>query len=233
MMKPVLCVCIAALCASLGALPTRAAGDQPLGVIDVAQDSRVDGLTAAAGADFYAGEEFVTNQDGAVKLRIRDCRIDLGASTNARFLPDSHPDRLQVIQGSARYSCRAGAMLLLETPAGIVHGADGKDTSAMVVINDAHNLVISAYGDGLVLDNDGDIHLIAAGESYRVTVSDESADASAPESPEDENQRKRRRRKLAMWLIGGGAVGFGAAELYEQWSESPYKPKPSAQVVLP
>ena len=232
-MRQISWLCIAVLCGSLGALSTRAAGDQPLGVIDVAQDSRVDGLDATAGADFYAGEEFVTNQDGTMKLRIRDCRIDLGVSTDARFLPDSHPDHLQVLQGTARYSCRAGAMLLIETPAGIVHGADGKDASGMVVINDAHNLVISAYGDGLVLDNDGEIHLIAAGESYRVTVSDESADASLPESPEDQNQRKHKRRKLAMWLIGGGAVAFGAAELYEQWSESPYKPKPSAQAVLP
>lgn len=212
---------VALLCSGLvlAAGPARAAGDQPIGVVELSHNAHIDGLDAAVGSDFYGGEEFVTFEQGAMQLRVRQCRIDLGASTDARFLPDSHPDRLLVIQGSARYSCPAGAWLWIDTPAGIVHGAQGEAASGMINVTDAHNLVISAYGQGLILDNDGDLHTIAAGESYRVVVTEEAADVISPQ-----DQKKHRRRKVAMWLVDGSAGTFAAVELWRYVCESPWKP---------
>jgi hypothetical protein len=219
-------VCIAGLLCAAAPL-AKAAGEQALGVIEVSQNAHVDGVDAAAGSNFYAGEEFVTFEAGEVRLRVHHCRIDLGATTDARFLPDETPDHLQVIQGSARYSCPAGAILWIETPAGILHGSDGMPASGMIVITDAHNLTISAYDQGLILDNDGELHLIGAGESYRVAVEEESADADAGQPPQV--QKKRRRRKLALWLIGGGVAAFAVSEIWQVESESPYKPEPSTK----
>jgi hypothetical protein len=195
----------------------------------VSQNGHLDGLDAAAGADFYGGEEFVTYEAGAMQLRVHQCRIDLGATTDARFLPDAHPDHLLVVQGSARYSCPAGAMLWIDTPAGIIHGSDGMPASGMVVISDPHDLTISAYGQGLVLDNEGELHLIGPGQMYRVAVEEEAEAAGASLPPQA--QKKHRRRKLAMWLIGGSIATFAAGEIWEQDSESPYKPVRSAILI--
>jgi hypothetical protein len=215
--------CVAALLSAAPcSLTARAAGDQPLGVIEASQDGHLGGNQAQPGSDFYAGEEFVTYESGAMQLRVHHCRIDLGASTQAQFIPDESPDRLQVVQGSARYSCPKGAALWIETPAGILRGVPGLESSGMVTINDAHNLVVSAYGQTVVLDNDGDLHIINPGQTYRVAVSMEEASADASVPPQV--QKKRRRRRLAMWLIGGSMTAFAGGEIWEQDSESTYKP---------
>jgi hypothetical protein len=218
-------ICLAGLLsAGPSVFAAKAAVKQPLGVIEVSQNGHVNGTEAAPGSDFYGGEEFVTYESGSMQLRVRDCRIDLGATTDARFLPDAHPDHLLVIQGSARYSCPAGAVLWVDTPAGIVHGSEGMPASGMIVVNDAHDLVISAYGEGLILDNDGELHLIGGGQSYRVAVSDEYANAGTSGDGSPQAQKKHRRHKLALWLIGGGVAAFAAGEIWEEESESRTNP---------
>ena len=216
-------LCLVAILACVPAsLRARAAGDQPVGVIEVSQNANLDGLRAVEGSDFYAGEEFVTYQAGEVQLRVHHCRIALGAMTNARFMPDATPDRLLLIQGTARYSCPKGAGLLIDTPAGTVRGADGMPASGLIDVTDAHNLVISAFDQGLVLDNDGELHLIAPGQSYRINVQEADSDGGGQTVPATKNHR--RRRKLAMILIFGGptfVAGYGAWHLL---TESPSKP---------
>jgi hypothetical protein len=210
----------ALVCAGPAVSSAGAAGSQPIGVIVNSQNGRLDGSSAVQGTNFFGGEEFVTYESGAMQLRVRECRIDLGATTDARFLPDSHPEHLLVIQGSARYSCPASAMLWLETPAGVLHGADGMPSSGMIIVNDAHSMTVSAYGEPLVLDNDGELHMINAGQSYRIAISEEDTDGGAP----PKTAVNRRRRRLAMWLISGAAAAFITAALWDNMSESPYKP---------
>ncbi len=217
-------VCLAGMIsASWGARLARAAGDQAIGVVVSSQNGNLDGTVAVAGSDFYGGEEFVTYAQGAMQLRVHHCRIDLGENTDARFLPGETPDHLLVIQGSARYSCPKGALLLIDTPVGTVHGIEGQPASGMIVITDAHDLVISAYDQGLVLDNEGELHGIDAGQTYRVAV-EEEADADPASAYPPQVQRKRRRRKIAMWLIGGGVMAFAVTDVIEQMDESPYTP---------
>jgi hypothetical protein len=220
-------ICLAGLLCAASSVTYGADPGDALGVIDVAQNAHVDGLNAVVGTNFYAGEEFVTWEAGTVQMRIHKCRVELGAATDATFLPDTLMDHLMVRQGSAHFSCPKGGLFLLETPAGIVRGAEGQAASGMVVINDAHNLVISASGDDLILDNDGELHLIKAGESYRVTVAEEDADASAAPAPGQgpQGQHRHRRRKLAFYLIMH--AGVPAAVAYVGWhylTESPSKP---------
>lgn len=202
------------------AISVSAAGKSPIGVVEVSQNANLDGQNAVVGSDFYGGEEFVTYQEGQVRLRVHHCRIDLGEMTNARFLPDASPDRLLVIQGSARYSCPIGAALLIETPAGVLHGADGKAASGMVEVTDAHDLMISAYDAPLVLDNDGELHYIQAGQTYRVAVTDEADNGVA--SPQAVSHH---RRKLLLWRVMGiGSVAVADYFLWNCLTESPWKP---------
>lgn len=218
------CLCLLAVL-SIGptALTANAAGDQPIGVIEVSQNANLDGLRAVEGSDFYGGEEFVTYQAGDVQLRVHHCRIELGALTNARFLPGSTPDHLLLIQGTARYSCPKGAAILVDTPAGTVCGADGMPASGMIDVTDAHNLVISSFDQGLVLDNDGELHLIAAGQSYRINVQEADSDAGGGQTiPAAKNHR--RRKKLAMLLIIGGPTFLAVYGGWHLLAESPSRP---------
>lgn len=196
---------------SLLAPAASAAGNSPIGVVEVSQNATLDGQSAGVGSDFYAGEEFVTYQQGQMRLRVRLCRIDLGEMTNARFLPDATPDRLVVTQGRARYSCPVGVALLLDTPAGVLHGVNGKAASASVGVADAHDLVISAYDQPLVLDNDGELHSIDAGQTYRVAVTQQADYGGSPQAA-----HHRRRRRLVMWRLMG--VGSVAVADYLWWN---------------
>lgn len=206
----------------LAAPSAHAAGNGPIGVVEVSQNANLDGQNAVAGSDFYGGEEFVTYQQGQVRLRVHLCRVDLGEMTNARFMPDAAPDRLLVIQGTARYACPAGGAILIETPAGMLHGVDGKAASGMVAVTDAHNLVISAYDQPLVLDNDGELHYIEAGQTYRVAVTD-VADYGAGSQ---QAVNHRRRKRIVMWLVLGGGVVTADYFLWNQLTESPSSPTP-------
>ncbi len=204
-------------------LAANAAGTQPLGVIELSQNANLDGLAAIQGSDFYAGEEFVTSQAGEVQLRIHHCRIDLGAMTSARFMPDETPDRLLLIQGTARYSCPKGAALLIDTPAGTVRGLNGMAASGMIDVSDAHNLAVSAFDQGLILDNDGELHMIGAGQSYRINVQDAADSGGGQTIPATNNHR--RRKKLAMILIIGGGAFYAAYQGWCELTESPSKPE--------
>lgn len=202
----------------LATLAASAAGDGPIGVVEVSQNASLDGQGATVGSDFYGGEEFVTYQQGQMRLRVHNCRIELGEVTDARFLPDAKPDRLLVIQGSARYSCPIGAALVLETPAGVLRGVDSKAASASVRVTDAHDLLISAYDQPLVLDNEGELHYIEAGQTYRIAVT-----GGAGYGDGAQQAVHHHRRKLVMWrVMGVGSVAV--ADCLWWFAESPSKP---------
>ena len=220
------CGLVALVCCGPAAFLAHSAGNSPLGVVETSQNGNLDGLSAVAGSDFYGGEEFVTYQAGQMQLRVHQCRIDLGALTNARFMPDATPDHLLLIQGSARFSCPKGAALLIDTPAGIVHGNAGEAASGMIVVTDPRDLIISAYDEGLILDNDGELHIISPGQSYRIAVKEESASAEGGGGePIPAANGHRRRKKIVMTLIIGGATFYATSEIWCELRESPSKPE--------
>lgn len=206
--------------AGVVALSAGAAGNSPIGVVEASQNANLDGQNAAAGSDFYGGEEFVTYQEGQARLRVNHCRIDLGEMTNARFLPDSTPDRLLVMQGTARYSCPKGAALLIDTPAGVLHGIDGQAASGMVQVTDAHDLVISAYDQRLVLDNDGELHSIEAGQTYRIAVLEQVGYGASRQQT-----AVHHRKRIVLWLVfASGTAVAGDYLLWNCLTESPSRP---------
>jgi hypothetical protein len=211
---------------ALSAAPASSGQSAAIGVVVSSENARADGVDATIGSNLYAAEEFATYEHGRLELRVKDCRIYMGANTEAHFQSDSVRDHLVILQGAARYRCPAGAVLWIETPAGIVHGAEGLAASGLIVVNDAHNLVITADAQDLVLDTDGELHLVKAGQSYRVAVSDDDDqpdDANSGNANIKQPGNPRRHRKIAMWLIGGGVHAVLAYEIGNQKSESPYK----------
>ena len=87
-------------------------------------------------------------------------------------------------------------------------------------------MIISAYRGTLVLDNDGDLHEISAGKSYRVTMDlDPAAEPQGPAGAGGNNRvvAPRRRHLLFDLIVLGAAAGAGVA-LWYHLSESPSNP---------
>ena len=199
----------------------QAAGmERSLGVVDIAEQARVDGNDISKGADFFAGQDLATGEGGVLQVRVQSGRIQMGAFSDATVLPDTSPSRLQIIRGSVRFSEPANGGFVIGTPAGILRGAEGHGAAGMVVIHDANNMEISAYGEDLILDNDGELHLIPAGRSYRVEVREAPANSSSPVAGYHPP-----RRKLALYMIGGAVAVFAEYEIWNHGSERPYKRK--------
>jgi len=95
-----------------------------------------------------------------------------------------------------------------------------------VTILSGQEVVISAYRGALVLDNDGELHTIPAGKSYRVTMDWEQSDQQAPAASTGGDNpiiqpRKRRRRKLAFYLIFTAALAGASYVIWDHLYQSP------------
>lgn len=199
------------------AIAAAGGAGEPLGVVLIAEHARMGGVDATSGTNLYSGEELVTGVGGDLQVRVGGARVELGALSAARFLTEDQPVHLELDRGSLQFSSPATQTMAIETPAGTIRGAEGQAVSGMIVLQDTHVLLISAYSQDLVLDNFGELHLIRAGRSYRIAIQD--PDEGAPPI-----QARKRRRKLAFYLIGGAGAAFAAADVWVQGSESPYKP---------
>jgi hypothetical protein len=121
------------------------------------------------------------------------------------------------------FSSNGADQLELEVPEGVIRAANGQPAYGQVTIVGPSEIVVSAFHGSLVLDNDGELHTIPEGKSYRVTMDLDldPAAAAAPATPayrDDGNTTpaKRKRRKLAFFLLFGV---IGALASYGIWTE--------------
>jgi hypothetical protein len=96
-----------------------------------------------------------------------------------------------------------------------------------VTIINPLEVVISAYRGTLVLDNDGELHTIAEGKSYRVTMDLQPA-AAEPQGPAGAPANTKvtypRHRHLVFDLIMLGAAAGAGYALWYHLTESPSHP---------
>jgi hypothetical protein len=215
--------CVAAvLCAGLCNLPAMATADKALGRVAEAEHAHLDGLSAVTGATIYAGDAIDTENPGVLRLRLANGQLYFSGSSAATLSEHSGVASAKLVRGTASFSIADSTRFELETPAGILRGSGQNPTRAQVAINNPHELVVWAVRGDLVLDNDGELHTIAEGKTFRVVIEDDSAPSANNDTPE---QRRRKRRKLAFFLIFGGALVGVAAGIWSGASESPYRPQ--------
>jgi hypothetical protein len=134
-----------------------------------------------------------------------------------------------VARGTVGFSSNGTDQVGLEIPEGIVSAANGQPAYGQVTLMGPREVVISAYRGTLVLDNDGEMHTIPAGKSYRVSMDLEPA-ATKPEQEaagvggKDHDIVAPRHRHLVFDLIVVGAVAAVAAVTYWEVTQSPSKP---------
>jgi hypothetical protein len=227
---------VALLTVGLLDLPAMAANEKPLGMVVQAQEARLDSQTAVTGTNVFPGDAFETNLGGVLRLKLGSSQLYLLSSSAATLAQDSNLVHATVTHGTVGFSSSAPDLLELEIPEGILRSADGQPAHGQVTIVGPQEVIISAYQGALILDNDGELHTIPAGKSYRVTM-----DLVAPDQPQQESgypketdvHRAKRRRHLVLALIIVGGVALASGAIWAELSESCFRPCKCAGGPLP
>jgi hypothetical protein len=217
---------VAALVAGLCELPVAAGtSEKPLGVVLVAEHAHQTGEKAVAGTTVFAGDAFDTEDAGTIGLRVGTSQLFLLAGSAAAIGENSKIARIQLTRGTMVFSSSASGEFELETPAGVLREMPGEVASGRVALTGPNEMIVSSYRGGVVLDNDGELHTILAGKSYRVVFEDSEVTAAAEPDDPSTPYKGRRRRKLAFYIVTTAAVAGISAAIWNKLSESPYKPK--------
>jgi hypothetical protein len=223
--------CLATLLAGFLSLPGFAANEKSLGLVIQAQDAQIADTKVTIGTTVYAGDKVETEAGGALRLRMGATQLYLLSSSSATLAQRSDAVFAVVARGTVGFSSNGTDQFELEVPEGIIRAANGQPAYGQVTIVGPQEIVVSAYRGSLVLDNDGEIHTIPEGKSFRVVMDLEPATATAgPEmAPSQDNGNttpaKRRRRRLAFYLLFGAAAALGSYGIWDILSESSSKPK--------
>ncbi|HYL69595.1 MAG TPA: hypothetical protein VEX69_10555 [Candidatus Limnocylindria bacterium] len=218
------CTLVTLLVAGLCNIPSLASSEKPLGFVAQAERARLDSANASTGASVFAGDTFDTDIGGTLRLRLETSQFYLLASSAATLAQNANGAMLTLTRGTAGFSTAASGQLQLDTPAGIVRGAEGKPAYGQVTIKSPNELVVSAFRGELILDNEGEFHSIPEGKSYRVTIEPDAESSQDDNKDFQQAQNHHRKRRIIFALILTGAVAFSSYQIWQELSESPSKP---------
>ena len=211
-------------------LPSFAATNKPLGFVVQAQSALLANAIVSVGTTVYPGDMVTTDEGGTLRLKFGTTQLYLLSSSAATFSQKGDIIRATVSRGTVGLSSTDTGNVELEVPEGILRAANGQPTYGQVTISGPQEVVISAYRGALILDNEGELHTIPAGKTYRVTMELELA--AQPASPGGASQDKARdngviptrRRRLAFDLLLAGGVAVGSYFIWRVVTESPSQP---------
>jgi hypothetical protein len=221
--------CLATLLAGLLSFPGFAANEKSLGLVIQAQDAQIADSKVAIGTTVYSGDKVETDVGGALRLRMGATQLYLLSASSATLAQRSEAVVAVVARGTVGFSSNGTDQFELEVPEGTIRAANGQPAYGQVVIVGPQEIVVSAYHGSLVLDNDGEIHTIPEGKSFRVVMDPEPATAAPEISASSDNGNttptKRRRRRLAFFLLFGAGAGLASWAIWDVLSESSSSPK--------
>jgi hypothetical protein len=217
---------IAILSVGLINVPSFAANENALGLVTQATEAHLGPATVAIGTTVYPGDTLATDEGGTVRLKVGGSQFYLLSSSSATLSANSTIVNAAVARGTVGFSSNGTDQLALEIPEGIVRAANGQPAYGQVRMIGPREVIVSAYRGTLVLDNDGELHEIPAGKSYRVTMDlAPAAEAQAPAGVGGNNKVVApKRRHLLFDLIVLGAIGGASYALWYHLSESPSNP---------
>jgi len=173
------------LAVGLIGLPSMAAASKPLGMVVAADRAYLDHASAAAGASVYSDDALVTQQGGSLRLSVGSSQIYLLSLSSASLEPRKDKIQARVDRGTLGFSTPRPAQLEIQTPLGLVHGADANPIFGQVSLVNPTTLRISSYEGTLVVEDiSGGQKVISQGETYEGTL---VSDASGG----DNNQPKK------------------------------------------
>jgi hypothetical protein len=204
-----------------------AAAARPLGLVIQAREALLDNSNLAVGTTVYPGDTVQTDEGGTLRLKFGATQVYLLSSSAATFSERESIIRATVGRGTVGFSADASSDVELAVPQGILRAANGQAAYGQVSIIGPQDVVITSYRGSLVLDNEGELHTIPAGKSYRVTMDLEPAAQPAPPAHrgDDAGVVPTKRRKLYFELLVLGAVAIGTGVIWYEVTQSPSLPK--------
>ncbi|HEY0702991.1 MAG TPA: hypothetical protein VGD60_09515 [Candidatus Acidoferrales bacterium] len=218
------------LAGSLLNISAFAANEKPLGMVVQAQDAQIGTAVVAIGTTVYPGDTVETQVSGTLRLKVGGSQVYLLASSAATLSQKADMVHALVKSGTVGFSSNGTDQVGLEIPEGIVSAANGQPAYGQVTITGPREVIISAYRGELVLDNDGELHTIPAGKTYRVTMDLEPAATPASQEAagvggKDHDIVAPRHRHLAFDLVVLAVAGVGSYFIFREVTESPSRPR--------
>jgi hypothetical protein len=210
---------IAILMAGLLNLPAYAANDSPLGMIIQAEGLAHLGPTKAAiGSTVYPGDSVFTEAGSTMRLRVGGSQVYLLSESGASLSQGKDMVHVVVSHGTVGFSSPANDPVGLDTPLGFVHPVAGHAAFGQVTLNSRIEMIVTAYHGDLIVEENGNVHTILEGKSYRIT-----AELEPPAQPPSSSQSSQGSgTKSAMSSPKGEVIAIvgGAALLsWLAWSE--------------
>jgi hypothetical protein len=197
-------------------LPAFAANARPLGVVLTADHARLDNASATIGADVFSGDALVTDRGGSMRVTMGPSQVYLLSASAATLEPDANRVQTRVNIGTVGFSTSSPEQLEIQTPLGMIRGADNKPIFGQVSVLSAWKMRITSYeGTLAVTDHTGVEKLILAGETYDATLAGASADNPPPKGVTGAGINWAHVVYVAVPLVAAGVLACAL------WPESP------------
>lgn len=222
---------IAALTAGLVGLPAAGASPRPLATVVSAQAAHLANANALPGADVYLDDDLATDQGGSLRLAVGSSQVYLLGESEATLRQAQNRIEAEMYRGTVGFSTSAPDNLAVDTPFGVVRGADGSDVLGQISlvtaprVSDEKIIVTSYRGTLVVVDHEGRSQTIAEGQSYEGTLaSDTAGGENADSKPVGVGSNGVNWRRVLGVVIPAAAIAGVAIALYVTQSESCSRP---------
>ena len=205
-------------------LPVFAANEKPLGMVIQAEEAQLGSAKATVGATVYPGDSIATDTGGTMRLKVGSGQVYLLSSSGATLSENTAAFHAVISRGTVGFSSAAVEPFELETPLGIVRPAAGP-AYGQVTLTGPREIIVSAYRGDLIIDNNGELHTIPEGKSFRVTMDlDPAPNSAAAQGPYGTGVKPAVNPHILLKLTAVAAVAVATYFLYRELSESPSKP---------
>lgn len=185
--------------------PGRPAG---LGVVVEANRAHLGATTVSPGATVYDGDQFSTEEGGALWLRCNAALLEVAEKSavvvrRAGSETQDGEAETELLEGALVFSTARTGALEIQARGAHIRSAGAGRTVGKVSVNGPKDLRIYALYGAVLFSYRGETKTIAEGESYRVIL----------DPPEDGSEKKQgspnARRPPKAFLLAG--IGAGAA----------------------
>ena len=208
-------------------LPGFAANEKPLGMVIQAEEAQLGSAKAAVGATVYPGDSIATGTGGTMRLKVGSGQLYLLSSSAATLTENTSAFYVVINRGTIGFSSPGVEPFELETPLGVVRPAAGP-AYGQVTLTGPREMIVSAYRGDLIVDNNGDLHTIPEGKSFRVSMDLDPAqpqpNATAPQGPRGTVAKPAVNPHFILKLTAVAIVSVATYFIWQELSESPSKP---------
>jgi hypothetical protein len=157
------------------------ASSLPLATVVTAQAARLANADAVPGADVYYDDDLVTTGGGSLRLAVGTSQVYLLENSEAVLRKDQGQIEAKMYRGTLGFSTSAPDNVAVDTPFGIIRGADGSHVLGQISLlpspkTTEEKIQVTSYqGTLVVVDGAGISKTIEEGQSYIGTMASDTA----------------------------------------------------------